>query len=109
MFTDEGSNHLIYYCASVLSMKRNKNDYSSEAGLVACAPRSVASGGWPVQDPGHVSYGAEEEAVKHERMLASVFLHGPQNPMSMGGSSSVAWPCGPVLRMKMRSGVEPLQ
>lgn len=59
-------------------MKGDKNDYSSEAGLVAYAPRSVASGGWPVQDPGHVSYGAEE-AVKHERMLASVFLHGPQN------------------------------
>lgn len=47
-------------------MKRNKNDCFSEAGLVAYAPRSVASGGWPVQDPGHVSYGAEEEAVKHE-------------------------------------------
>lgn len=29
--------------------------------------------------------------------------------MSMGGSSSVAWPCGPVLQMKMKSGVEPLQ
>lgn len=79
MFTDEGSDHLIYYCVSVLSMKRNKNDWSSEAGLVAYAPRSVASGGWPVQDPGHVSYGAEEGAVKQERMLASVFLHGPQN------------------------------
>lgn len=79
MFTDEASNHVLYYCVSVLSMKRNKNDYLSEAGLVAYAPRRVDSGGWPVQDPGHVSYGAEEEAVKHERMPASVFRHGPQN------------------------------
>lgn len=42
--------------------------YLPETGLVACASMYVDSGGWPVQDPGHISHGAREETIQHETM-----------------------------------------